>query len=177
MEKRTISLEYLNTTSSERFCSMLAGIFEHSPWIAKRVVSKRPFESIEELYYNMIAEVTSSGEDKKLALIRAHPDLAGKAARYGMLTAESIYEQKSAGLDRLNDEEFMEFHKLNIVYKKRFGFPYIIATRGFEKVHNKHSILINMRTRLQNTLDKEKKEALQQIARIAELRLKNLVGK
>ncbi|RCL00209.1 MAG: hypothetical protein JSC189_001220 [Candidatus Tokpelaia sp. JSC189] len=176
MKIETISLDYLNTTSAKCFCSILSGIFEHSPWVAKRILSKRPFESIEALYYNMVAEVAASSEDEKLTLIRAHPELAGKAAQKGALTTESIHEQKEAGLDTLNEEEFSEFHKLNKAYKKRFGFPCIIAARGFEKIHNKHSILANIRERLQNTQDEENREALRQIARIAELRLKDLVG-
>lgn len=176
MKTQTASLQHLNTASAETFCSVLAGVFEHSPWVAKRIVSRRPFESVTALYCTMVTEVANSGEDEKLALIRAHPDLAGKAARQDTLTVESTHEQTGAGLDRLNDEEFSEFQKLNEAYKKRFGFPCIIAVRGFEKAHDKYSILANMRERLQNTPDQENKEALRQIARIAELRLKDLAG-
>jgi 2-oxo-4-hydroxy-4-carboxy-5-ureidoimidazoline decarboxylase len=125
----------------------------------------------------MVEAVSTAGREKQLALIRAHPDLAGKAARLGALTAESTREQKGAGLDRLSDAEFDEFHGLNDAYKARFGFPFILAVRGFDgRSHDARSILASFRTRLDNSADAEIDEALRQIARIARLRLDDLIA-
>ncbi|RCL01593.1 MAG: 2-oxo-4-hydroxy-4-carboxy-5-ureidoimidazoline decarboxylase [Candidatus Tokpelaia sp. JSC085] len=176
MKTDVVDLATLNAASSEVFCSILSGIFENSSWVVRSIVSRRPFATIQELYQSMLTEVMQAGEEKQIALICAHPDLAGTATRQGTLTDESRDEQEGIGLDRLDAKEFAEFHQLNMAYKERFGFPCIIAIRGFDKPHDKCSILTTMRERLHNSQSDECQEALRQIARIAELRLKDLTG-
>ncbi|RCL03676.1 MAG: hypothetical protein JSC161_000436 [Candidatus Tokpelaia sp. JSC161] len=169
------NLKDLNKVSPKIFCSTLSGIFEHSPWIAKRVISKRPFNSVESLYKNMLNQVMQSDTKTKMNLIHAHPELTNQTQTQKRLTQESRDEQETANLMSLTDKEASEFHQLNKDYKRRFGFPFIIAVKGFEKPHNKLSILITLRKRIQKSYPDEYHEALRQIARIAEIRLKELV--
>jgi 2-oxo-4-hydroxy-4-carboxy-5-ureidoimidazoline decarboxylase len=119
----------------------------------------------------MVAAIDAAGREAQLALIRAHPDLAGKAALAGELTQESTSEQKGAGLDALTKDEFARFHELNDAYKERFGFPFILAVRG----HDKHSILAAFERRLEHSPEDEIAEALAQIARIGAFRLNDLI--
>jgi 2-oxo-4-hydroxy-4-carboxy-5-ureidoimidazoline decarboxylase len=167
-----MKLDELNAASAEDFIQALGGIFEHSPWVAERVAQMRPFAGIEHLHAAMTSAVDKAGQIAQLGLIRAHPDLAGKAARQGELTSSSTSEQKGAGLDRLTDEEFDEFHCLNNAYQSRFGFPFILAVRG----HDKHSIMAAFRTRLGNNSGEEVLEALRQIGQIARFRLDDLIS-
>lgn len=172
-----MTLDELNEAPRHAFIAALGGIFEHSPWVAEAIADKRPFQSVEALHGAMVEAVDAAGREKQLALIRAHPDLAGKAARAGALTAESTREQKGAGLDRLSDTAFDEFHRLNDAYKARFGFPFILAVRGFDgRAHDARSILASFRARLDNATETEIDEALRQIARIARLRLDDLIS-
>lgn len=166
-----MNLATLNQLPQPAFVQTLGAIFEHSPWVAKGAYPAMPFASIEALHAAMVSVVDQASLDQQLALIRAHPDLAGKAALAGELTVESTSEQKGAGLDRLSADEYAEFHRLNDAYKAKFGFPFIIAVRG----HDKHSILAAFETRLLNTPESERAEALRQIARIAGFRLADLV--
>ena len=168
----TISLDDLNAMEQAAFTDALGGIFEHSPWIAERAWNRRPFSNVDSLLQAMLDAVDDAGEDPQLALIRAHPDLAGKAARAGALTEHSTREQAGAGLDRLSDQEFDRFHRLNDAYKDRFGFPFIIAVRE----HTKDSILATFETRLQNDRPAEMQEALRNIGLIATFRLKDVVA-
>ena len=171
-----MNLQDLNSLSEAEFVSVLGGIFEHSPWVAEAVAGDRPFASVSALYQVMVQAVEKAGVTKQLALICAHPDLAGKAARAGNLTDASTSEQKGAGLDRLDDTEYERFHSLNDAYKQRFDFPFILAVRGFDgKGHDKYSILASFEARLKNTPEQEISEALRQIARIAELRLGDML--
>ncbi len=135
MKKTAIS--DLNKLAGEDFVATLKDVFEHSPWVAERVIDERPFKSIRGLQQQMIRAVSTASAREQLDLICAHPDLAGKAALAGELTTSSTNEQAGAGLDTLNEEEFDRFHVLNETYKKRFGFPFILAVKG----HDKHSIL------------------------------------
>ena len=167
----TVSLHDLNACSASQFVEVLGAIFEHSPWVAESVTDQRPFASVSALHGAMVAAIDKAGQEAQLALIRAHPDLAGKAALAGEITAESTSEQKGAGLDRLTPEEFERFHVLNDAYKARFGFPFILAVRG----HDKHSILASFERRLGHDIDGEIAEALAQIARIGEFRLNDLI--
>ncbi len=167
-----MTLDELNAASTENFVDMLAGIFEHSPWVPEGVADMRPFASVEQLHAAMVGVVDKAGQVAQLGLIRAHPDLAGKAARQGNLTTSSTSEQKGAGLDRLTDEEFDEFHALNNAYQSRFGFPFILAVRG----HDKHSIMAAFRKRLENNSGEEVQEALHQIGQIARFRLEDLIS-
>ena len=166
-----MTITELNSLTPAAFTQALATIFEHSPWVPEGAVSKRPFNSIHALHAAMVEVVDNADSTRQLALIRAHPDLAGKAALAGNLTAESTSEQKGAGLDRLTEQEFNKFHKLNDAYKAKFDFPFILAVRG----HDKHSILASFESRLLNSPESEKTEALTQIARIAGFRLNDLI--
>lgn len=167
-----MTLEQLNNSSTEEFIAALGRIFEHSPWVPEAVVQMRPFSSVDRLHGALVAAVEKAGQVAQLQLIRAHPDLAGKAARQGSLTAESTSEQKGAGLDRLTDNEFEEFHRLNNAYQSRFGFPFILSVRG----HDKHSIMAAFRQRLSHNAGEEVAEALRQIALIARFRLHDLIA-
>ncbi|MET3649700.1 2-oxo-4-hydroxy-4-carboxy-5-ureidoimidazoline decarboxylase [Phyllobacterium ifriqiyense] len=168
----TMTLDELNEASTQKFIEALGSIFEHSPWVPEGVADMRPFANVDQLHGAMLAVVAKAGQMAQLGLIRAHPDLAGKAARQGRLTTSSTSEQKGAGLDRLTDEEFDEFHALNNAYQSRFGFPFILAVRG----HDKHSIMAAFRQRLENNSGEEALEALRQIGQIARFRLDDLIS-
>jgi 2-oxo-4-hydroxy-4-carboxy-5-ureidoimidazoline decarboxylase len=167
-----MNISDINQLPKPAFVATLGAIFEHSPWVAEGAYAARPFADIEALRTAMVKVVDVAGLEQQLALIRAHPDLAGKAALAGELTAESTSEQKGAGLDRLTAEEFAKFHRLNDAYKAKFDFPFILAVRG----HDKHSILAAFETRLLNDAESERAEALRQIARIAGFRLADLLS-
>lgn len=162
-----MSLAELNSAEPAAFVAALDGIYEHSPWVAEAVASHRPFANVATLHEAMAAAVRSAPEERQLALIRAHPDLAGKAARAGRLTADSTAEQASAGLDQLSEEEYARFQTLNTRYQEKFGFPFIICVRR----HTKDSILRQFRRRLENDPDQERTTALAEIRHIAALRL------
>jgi urate oxidase len=156
------------------FVARFGGVFEHSPWIAEAAHDRgltAGHDSAEGLHAAMVAVMRAAGDEARMALIRAHPDLAGKLAAAGRLTAESTGEQASAGLDRLTDEERAEFMRLNGAYQARFGFPFIIAVRG----RTKDEIRAAFVSRLENDAPAEFAEALRQIERIALLRLKDLL--
>ena len=166
-----MNLATLNALPKPAFTHTLGAIFEHSPWVAEGAYAAAPFANLESLHTAMVSVVDQASLDQQLALIRAHPDLAGKAALAGELTAESTSEQKGAGLDRLTADEFAKFHRLNDAYQAKFAFPFIIAVRG----HDRHSILAAFETRLLNDAESERAEALRQIARIAGFRLADLL--
>lgn len=161
------TLHSLNGISSAEFTAALGDIYEHSPWIAEAASAKRPFASLQALHDAMVATVRAAPPDKQIALVKAHPDLAGKAARAGTLTAASTNEQMSAGLDRLSETDYARFHQLNDGYKARFGFPFIVCVRR----HTKDSILRAFEQRLAHSADQELDAALTEIFRIAALRL------
>ncbi len=162
----------LNDGDLSGFVDALGAIFEHSPWIAERVWNRRPFGATDDVMNAMLSVVESASDDEKIALIRAHPDLAGKAARAGSLTEHSTSEQTGVGLDRLSDEEFDRFHRLNDAYKARFGFPFVIAVRG----HTRETILAAFDQRLTNDRTAELAEALRNIGLIARFRLEELLA-
>jgi 2-oxo-4-hydroxy-4-carboxy-5-ureidoimidazoline decarboxylase len=168
---RQINLQSLNTLGAEEFSRRLGGIFEHSPWIAERVAGRRPFASLEALHTAMVDEVEAAGEAAQLALLRAHPELAGKAAVRGELTAESSREQGGVGLDQCTSEEFARLQKLNADYNAKFGFPFIVAVRG----HTRASIIALFEQRLANDRASEIQECLRQVYRIGLLRLQDLL--
>lgn len=163
----SISLEALNSASAQDFATALGTIYEHSPWVAEAAVELRPFASLAALHNCMSDVVLRVDDARQLALLRAHPDLAGKAARAGTLTADLKAEQHGAGLDRLNDDEFTEFQRLNEAYRKKFGFPFIICVLR----HSKELILRQLRYRARNEPRIERENALKEIIRIAALRL------
>jgi 2-oxo-4-hydroxy-4-carboxy-5-ureidoimidazoline decarboxylase len=167
-----LSVADVNRMSVADFRRALGGVFEHSPWIAERAWRSRPFASVAALHAAMTRVVREASREEQLALLRAHPDLAGRAARAGDLTAASRAEQASAGLDRLTDAEYERFGRLNAAYRDTFGFPFIIAVRR----HDKTAILAAFERRLGNTRDAEIEAALAEVADITRLRLDALVS-
>ena len=162
-----VTLDQLNVCEPPHFVGALADIYEHSPWVAEAVLAKRPFATLNALHEAMSAVVRAARDVSKRALLNAHPDLAGKAARAGEITSDSKKEQHSAGLDRLTDEEFDEFHRLNSAYREKFGFPFIICVRR----HGKDSIFRQFAARQHSDLATEYDTALTEVIRIAALRL------
>lgn len=156
----------------ETFVAGLGPIYEHSPWVAERVADERPFTDAEHLAGRMRGIVDAAADAAKLALIRAHPDLAGKLARAGALAEASAREQAGAGLDRLSEEEYATFTDLNERYRQRFGFPFVICVRLTDKA----GILTAFRQRLEHDPAAEIAAALEQIHHIARLRLEEVVG-
>ena len=166
-----LTLADINRMSAEDFRRALGGVFEHSPWIAERAWAARPFASLDALHAAMTRVVAEASRDERLALLRAHPDLAGRAARAGDLSAASRAEQAGAGLDRLSDEEYERFGRLNAGYREKFGFPFIIAVRQ----HDRAAILAAFERRLGHTVETEMEAALAQVFAITRLRLDALV--
>ncbi len=165
-------VDHLNALDRAAFLALAGPIFEHSPWVAERAWAAQPFDSIEGLHRAMMQVVAHASADEKLTLLRAHPDLAGKAARAGTLTADSTREQASAGLDRLSDAEYIRFERLNRAYREKFGFPFIVAVRR----HTKETILAAYEQRLANDRDTEIDAALAEVGLIAQFRLQTLLG-
>jgi 2-oxo-4-hydroxy-4-carboxy-5-ureidoimidazoline decarboxylase len=161
----------LNSADRTAFTAVLGHLFEHSPWVAEETWPKRPFASAEALHAALCATMRGASRDRQLALIRAHPDLAGRLAQQKQLTAESTREQASAGLDRLTDAELASFTRQNDAYKAKFGFPFIICAR----LNAKAAILSAMQTRGGNAPDVEFATALGEIEKIAWLRLQDVL--
>ena len=162
-----VSLDSLNAADRKAFTAAIADVMELAPWVADEAFAKRPFASLAALYQAMTDAVTNAGDERQRALINGHPDLAGKAAREGKLTADSTAEQAAAGLDRLSEQEFADFHRLNDAYRAKFGMPFIVCVRR----HGKASILREFERRLNNDVAAERNTALAEIFRIAALRL------
>jgi beta-ureidopropionase / N-carbamoyl-L-amino-acid hydrolase len=167
-----IALDQLNAMPATEFVTALGGIFEHSPWVAERVAGTRPFASLAALHEAMCAAVGAEGDAAQLALIRAHPELASRAAIAGDLTDASNREQGGAGLKSLTKEQFSQLTRLNRDYGARFNFPFILAVKG----HNPDSIIAALAARILHTPEQEQRTALEQIARIARFRLEDLVA-
>ena len=166
------TLADLNACSKDDFVTSLANIFEYSPWIAEQAASARPFAGVRALFDAMKSAVDRAAPELRLALIKAHPDLANKTQRAAGLTAESSAEQNSVGLDRLSDAEFEAFERVNNAYRTKFGFPYIVCVRR----HTKDSILRDFERRLPNDVEAETRNSIAEIGRIAALRLDQLVA-
>jgi 2-oxo-4-hydroxy-4-carboxy-5-ureidoimidazoline decarboxylase len=171
MPAEPITLADVNALDLADFVAKLGFLFEGSPWIAEQTWPARPFADLDQLHTALCAAMYAAPADRQIALIRAHPDLAGKAAIAGDLTPESAREQSSAGLNQLAPEEFARFTELNQAYRDRFAFPFIICVRE----HTKTSILDTFVVRLQNTREQEIQTALGEIAKIARLRLLDVV--
>ena len=173
----TLTLDQLNAASHEDAAVLLDGLYEHSPWIAQAALSQRPFKSLTQLKHAMARIVADAGADRQLALIRAHPELAGKAMVSKTLTAESTNEQGKAGLTDCTPEEFARIQQLNAAYNARFGFPFILAVRGPRATGlNKAQIIETFARRLDNHPDFELAESLRNINRIVEMRLNDKFG-
>jgi len=165
------TLSDLNACSRDDFVAALANIFEHSPWIAEHAASRRPFTGVKQLFEAMTAALDRAPSKLRLALIKAHPDLANKTQRAAGLTAESTAEQDSVGLDRLSDAEYQAFERVNNAYRVKFGFPYIVCVRR----HTRDSILRDFERRLPNDANSEMAKSIEEICRIAALRIDQLV--
>ncbi len=162
----------LNACSKADFVAALANIFEFSPWIAEEAAAARPFAGVRQLFEAMTAAVDRAAPEARLALIKAHPDLANKTQRAAGLTAESNAEQNSVGLDRLSDAEYEAFERVNNAYRAKFGFPYVVCVRR----HTRDSILRDFERRLPNEAKAEVATSVAEICRIAALRIDQLVA-
>jgi len=173
----TLTLERLNAASRAAFVALLDGTYEHSPWIAESAFDARPFASLAALKHALVRAVRAAGRQKQLGLIRAHPELAGRAMVAKTLTAESSNEQGQAGLTACTPEEFARIGALNAAYNAKFGFPFILAVRGPRGTGlTRQQILSAFERRAANHPDFEFAEALRNIDRIAEIRLDDKFG-
>jgi len=166
------SLSELNACSKDDFVAALANIFEHSPWIAEQAAAARPFTGVQALLAAMKNSVDRATAEQRMTLIKAHPDLANKTQRAAGLTVESTAEQNSLGLDRLSDAEYEAFERVNNAYRAKFGFPYIVCVRR----HTRDSVLRDFERRLPNDVAAETQASVDEICRIAALRLDQLVS-
>jgi len=171
MNKARFTPAQINALSREEFVRVIGPVFEASPWISEVAWLERPFANLNQLHEALCRTVTYAGVERQLRLINAHPDLVGRTALQGTLTPESTGEQASAGLNRLSAEEIALFQTLNQSYRDKFGFPFVICAR----LNKKEAILAGFRTRLDHSRDTEIKTALEEIARIARLRLEDLL--
>ena len=161
------TLDYINSLSGSAFVAHLGDIFEHAPWVAEAVSKLRPFPTVSALHDAMIAAVKAAPQDQQLAFLRGHPELGGKVARAGAMTAESIAEQGSLGLNTLSDAEFSRFEALNAEYNQRFGFPFIICV----KRQTRDAILASFARRTTLSPVEEFSTAIHEIGHITRLRL------
>ncbi|TFW00451.1 allantoate amidohydrolase [Oxalobacteraceae bacterium OM1] len=173
----SLAIEQLNACRTEEFVDALHGIYEHSPWIAERAAERRPLANLTALKQALQAVVSEAKEEEQLALLRAHPELAGKAAIAGQLTKESTSEQAKAGLNHCTPEEFATLQQLNAAYNAKFGFPFIVAVKGPDgKGMTRQQVIATFSRRLKNRREDELAECLRQVHRIAELRLNDAFG-
>jgi len=161
----------INAMDRAAFVQKFGGIFENSPWVAEKAWEKRPFGSLDDMHAAMVTVAKYAPAAMQLALLQSHPDLAGREATAGTMTASSIAEQASAGLDALSHAEMVQMSDLNAAYKKRFGFPFIIAVR----MHTKEGILFEFNRRLANDTQTEFANDLQNVYIITRLRLNKLL--
>ncbi|HTV74958.1 MAG TPA: allantoinase PuuE [Candidatus Acidoferrales bacterium] len=165
------ALPAINMMERDAFTAVFAGIFEHSPWVAQRTWEQRPFAGVEQLHAAMLTVVRDASPPERLALIRAHPELAAGRAKHAELTVDSQNEQASAGLDRCSESELALFARLNAAYRERFGFPFVLAVKGLHR----QEILENLRQRLEGDREEEFARCLTEIGKIAQFRLASLV--
>ena len=166
-----MTLAELNRLDRAQFVAALSGIYEHSLWIPGEAWPRKPFATIDELHTAMAAVVAQAGPERQLTLIRAHPELAGKAMVRGALTADSATEQSGAGLTQCTPQEFARLQDLNARYNAKFGFPFILAVKGYDRA----GVIAEFSRRIDNDLDAEFAECLRQIDKIARLRLDALL--
>ena len=172
-----ITLSELNAAGRTEAAALLDGIYENSPWIAQAALAQRPFASLAQLKHVLACIVAAAGRDAQLALIRAHPELAGKAMLTKTLTAESTHEQGKAGLDHCSAQEFATIQQLNADYNARFGWPFVLAVRGPRGTGlSRQAIIATFERRLAAHPDSECQECLRNIHRIAEIRLNDRFG-
>jgi 2-oxo-4-hydroxy-4-carboxy-5-ureidoimidazoline decarboxylase len=167
----SLTLAALNGGDRAAFVAALGHLFEHSPWVAEETWPRRPFRDEAHLHAELCATMQAAEADRQLALIQAHPDLAGRLARQNQLTAESTREQAGAGLNRLTEAELAGFQARNDAYRKKFNFPFIICAR----LNAKAAIMAAMKSRLANSPATERATALVEIEKIAGFRLKDIL--
>jgi 2-oxo-4-hydroxy-4-carboxy-5-ureidoimidazoline decarboxylase len=167
-----ISLAAVNAMPQTAFVAAFGAVAEHSPWVAQRAAAGRPFGSREAMAKAFAAAILEATPQEKLALLKAHPDLAGRAAIAGDLTDASRGEQAGAGLDRPTPDEHARFLALNTAYTEKFGFPFILAVKGADK----HTILAAFEARIANGRETEFATALEQVCRIVRFRLEAIVA-
>ena len=158
--------------SETEFTEVFGNIFENASWIAKKLYSQKPFKNFQDLSEKMISIFDKADNESKLKILNSHPDLANKI-KIGSLTPDSNKEQSNAGLNNCTEEEFNDFKNLNLKYKSKFGFPFIIAVKG----KNKTGILFNFKKRVLSNKKVEFDEAIKQVKRIANFRLEELKHK
>ena len=161
------TIDKVNNLSKFDFISIFGNVFEKTEWIAEKAYNSKPYNNFEELFSKMMEIFENSKKERHLEILNAHPDLTVEKK----LTEDSKNEQKNASLNQCTDEEFVEFRKLNNEYKKKFGFPFIIAVKG----KNKEEILNNFRQRLTNNINLEFEEAKKQVKKIASFRLSEII--
>lgn len=166
-----MTLDEINAMDRAAFVQALGGIFEHSPWVAERAYDARPFASVSALHGAMLAAMRGATRDEQLALLRAHPELAGRAMVRNELTEDSTREQSGAGLTQCSPAEYARLVELNARYGAKFGFPFILAVKG----HDRASVLAAFARRVERDVEDEFAEALAQVARITGFRLEAAV--
>ena len=164
-----ILINKINNLSQSKFIEIFANIFEKTKWIAERLYNQKPFNSFEDLCSKILEIFKTTSKKNQLKIIKAHPDLADKT-KISLLNIDSRTEQNRAGLNQCSEKEFREFKNLNNEYKKKFGFPFILAVEG----KNKAEILNKFKKRILNSTDDEFKEAISQVCKIANLRLNKI---
>ena len=163
------TIDKINKLSRSEFVEVFANIFEKTKWIAEKLYNQKPFDSFEDLFSKMLGIFETAGKETQLKILGAHPDLADKVT-VNLLTSNSRSEQSNAGLDQCSEEEFNEFKNLNKSYRQKYGFPFIIAIKG----KNKIEILSEFKKRILNSVDEEFNEAIIQVGKIANLRLNEI---
>jgi len=165
-----VEMATINAMDRAAFVVKFGGIFEKSPWVAEKAWEKRPFASVDDMHAAMVSVAKNAPAAQQLTLLQSHPDLAGKEAQAGTMTASSVSEQASAGLNALSPPELAELSRLNAAYKSKFGFPFIIAVR----MHTKEGIFFEFKRRLQNDTQTEFANDLQNVYIITRLRLNKM---
>ena len=172
MPTAVLALDDLNAMKGDAFADALGGVFEHSPWVARRAWRKKPFRSLDALHAAMMQALAEAKKEEQLALVRAHPELAGAEAKQGVLTAESSGEQGRLGFLRLTREQVEAMERLNRRYRERHGFPCIVALRLHAA---RESVVAEMERRAGNDSTTELKNAFEQIGHITRGRLAQIV--
>jgi 2-oxo-4-hydroxy-4-carboxy-5-ureidoimidazoline decarboxylase len=162
-----MTVEALNSLDRETFVAAVGWVFEHSPWVAERAWTLRPFASVDALHGAMVAQVERAAAEEQLALLQAHPDLGTRAR----VSEASTKEQAGAGLDQLTQQEFERLLALNQAYRDKFGFPFLFAVKG----SSKHEILDALERRLRSSREEEYRVALAQVYRIARFRIESVL--
>ncbi len=165
------NIDEINQCDEARFVELLGTIFEHSPWVPELVFPERPFDSRTSLHLAMTIAVRSVSDEMRMELLCSHPELAGKEANAGTLTAESRHEQADAGLNQCSTDELATLKSLNQDYYARFGFPFIVAVTGLDK----HQIIAAMKQRMSNPKVLEINTAIDEVEKIARIRIDALI--